>query len=248
MNYQLHYTNLIQKAQHRPSLEGYIEVHHIVPKAFGGLDDESNLVKLSAREHFVAHRLLAKIYPDSGMVHAIWLMACMDKKKVSSRLYEHLRKEHARRVSENIEANKRKGRPGIKQSDNHIQSRKESRMNNGKDWFSEETKLSISKSLKGKPSKRKGISFTEEQLKAHYKGVETRRQNGSYSWSEEQKRKQSETRTGKPGAPISEERKRELSIEKSKVVECPYCHKTGQCIIMYRWHFDNCKFKENKNE
>jgi len=28
-----------------------------------------------------------------------------------------------------------------------------------------------------------------------------------------------------------------------KVVECPYCLKSGGAMIMRRWHFDNCKSK-----
>ena len=39
----------------------YYERHHITPKCFGGPDDKSNLVLLTAREHFVAHWLLTKM-------------------------------------------------------------------------------------------------------------------------------------------------------------------------------------------
>ena len=214
----------------------------------GGDDDVENIVSLSAKEHFIAHRLLAKIYPNSGMVHAIWKMACINKKIISSRLYEYLRKEHARRVSENIESNKKKGRPGVEQSISHIKSRVNSRKLNNPNWFTEETRQKISNALKGKPSKRKGVGFTEEQLEAHLKGVEARKKNGSYKRTEEQNKKLSDALKGKPGRKRTEEEKRILSEEKSKTVECPYCGKIGQCMIMYRWHFENCKHKENKNE
>ena len=38
---------------------GY-EIHHILPKALGGTNDPSNLVKLTYFEHLVAHYLIAK--------------------------------------------------------------------------------------------------------------------------------------------------------------------------------------------
>lgn len=41
--------------------EGYSETHHIIPKAMGGPNSKSNLVRLTARQHFVAHSLLRKM-------------------------------------------------------------------------------------------------------------------------------------------------------------------------------------------
>ena len=41
-------------------------VHHILPKSLGGTDDPKNLVRLSYRQHFVAHRLLMKITSGSN--------------------------------------------------------------------------------------------------------------------------------------------------------------------------------------
>lgn len=40
---------------------GYLEKHHIIPTSFGGTNDVTNIVKLTAREHFIAHSLLIKI-------------------------------------------------------------------------------------------------------------------------------------------------------------------------------------------
>jgi hypothetical protein len=42
-------------------LDDYCEVHHIQPRALGGSDDPSNLVKLTYREHFLMLWLLTKI-------------------------------------------------------------------------------------------------------------------------------------------------------------------------------------------
>lgn len=40
---------------------GYLEKHHIIPRSLGGDDSTDNLVKLTAREHFICHLLLTKM-------------------------------------------------------------------------------------------------------------------------------------------------------------------------------------------
>lgn len=63
MNYKLHYDRLIERGK-RTLIHGYRELHHIVPKCIGGTNKRDNLVYLTAEEHFVAHRLLSKMYPN----------------------------------------------------------------------------------------------------------------------------------------------------------------------------------------
>ena len=70
MNYKKLYFNIIRNRRNNPlPAEEYGEVHHIKPKSFGrsgdnldDLDDKKNLIRLSAREHFIVHFLLYKIY------------------------------------------------------------------------------------------------------------------------------------------------------------------------------------------
>jgi hypothetical protein len=40
---------------------GYFERHHIIPKSLGGNNSTTNLVNLTAREHFICHWLLVKM-------------------------------------------------------------------------------------------------------------------------------------------------------------------------------------------
>jgi len=54
------YYAIIHNAQNRTTSD-YTERHHIVPKSLGGINSKSNLVKLTAREHFVCHLLLTKM-------------------------------------------------------------------------------------------------------------------------------------------------------------------------------------------
>jgi len=60
--YSQWYDNLVSKAKSRPTQKGYFESHHITPRSLGGNNTKTNLVNLTAREHFLAHVLLFKHY------------------------------------------------------------------------------------------------------------------------------------------------------------------------------------------
>ena len=45
----------------------------------GGTDDESNLIKLTARQHFIAHWMLWKTYKTSDLAYAFFLMNVKNK-------------------------------------------------------------------------------------------------------------------------------------------------------------------------
>ena len=97
MNYKLIYNSLIARAQQRLVITGYTEKHHIIPRCMGGDNTKNNLVTLTAREHFIAHLLLIKIYPENRkLVHAAYMMTVSSKNQVrSNRLYEWVRMKHS---------------------------------------------------------------------------------------------------------------------------------------------------------
>lgn len=245
MNYEKLYENLISKRRLLGAPEGYKETHHIMPKSFGGSDEPENLIALTAREHFMAHRFLAKIYPKSGMVHAVYKMACSNRAfnrfKVTNRVYEELRIAHAHRVSTDEVAKKKKSlaAKGKKQTEDHIRARTESRKNNG-EWLTKETKEKIGKSNTGKKGYWAANPITEEMIEKRKK---TMRETGGWEWTEERKEAQRQRLLGKPSKkpPVTDEYKQQLREEKSKKVTCPHCGKEGTLLIMPRWHFDNCK-------
>lgn len=72
---------------------GY-ELHHIQPLSLGGKDISENLIKLTCREHFIAHLILWKIY-GGKMSLAFRLLATTPrtKQRLTSRQFESLRKE-----------------------------------------------------------------------------------------------------------------------------------------------------------
>lgn len=100
------YFNIINTAKNRP-ITGYTEKHHIVPKSLGGTNAKSNIVPLTAREHFICHRLLTKMVVSefkSKMVYALWIMNAKNNSqqriKMTSSLYERLKLEYANLVRE----------------------------------------------------------------------------------------------------------------------------------------------------
>lgn len=105
MNYLKHYNSLIERAKEREILE-YTETHHILPKCMGGLDDDDddNLIKLTAREHFIAHLLLYKIYPNNfGLIKAINMMCVSSKDhkyhRINNRMYSWLKIKFSEEMS-----------------------------------------------------------------------------------------------------------------------------------------------------
>jgi len=99
--YKKLYHSIISKALTRVREEDvYYEFHHIIPLSLGGSNDKSNLVALTAKEHFICHYLLTKITLDEDhkrkMIWAFYMMRVdpvkgLDERKRSSR-YELARR------------------------------------------------------------------------------------------------------------------------------------------------------------
>lgn len=117
MDYKAIYDRLCSNAKSENRIKGngvYYEAHHILPKCMGGTGGvrqyktHRNIVLLTTKEHFVCHRLLTKIYPNSkGLRLAFWAM-CNQKSenqernyKPSSRVYEEARSNFINDMSGN---------------------------------------------------------------------------------------------------------------------------------------------------
>ncbi len=96
------YTNLYHKfISSRPKrIKVYndgLENHHIIPLSIGGTNIKSNLIALTPREHYIAHRILVKKcngLDATKMALALHRMATGAHKlkyKISSRTYQYLR-------------------------------------------------------------------------------------------------------------------------------------------------------------
>jgi hypothetical protein len=102
MNYLNIYNNIIERAKTRVlGEEIYVEKHHIIPKCMEGGDEIENKVKLTAREHFLCHWLLCRIYPENkSLSAAFWVMCHNSYKKeltykFTARTYEEARILHS---------------------------------------------------------------------------------------------------------------------------------------------------------
>ena len=182
MNYQKVYDKLVKRAQLRQKanpIEGYKERHHIIPRALGGPDTKDNLVELTVREHFIAHKLLARIY-GGGMWYALHMMMYgRDNHQynyiVTSRDYEVLRKNlaHSVETKAKISATK-KGKPSPKKG-KLLSSEVKARMSKAqrgkkKQPLSDEHKFKISSTLKGRGVGRKHSDKTRAKMSAALKG------------------------------------------------------------------------------
>lgn len=99
-----------RKRKHTDEKYVYYEKHHIIPKCVGGTNDTQNLVLLTAREHFVAHQLLTKIYPNEHKLVFALRRMCSNSNtnhKRNNKEYEWIRKRIAKESSL-----MQKGKPG----------------------------------------------------------------------------------------------------------------------------------------
>lgn len=105
MDYEKIYNALVEKAKVRgldkSQYQGYFEIHHIIPRSLGGSNEDSNLVMLTGREHFVAHMLLWKAFPqEKSLTFAAMMMSNRSVCKVNSYIYEKLRADFCVALSE----------------------------------------------------------------------------------------------------------------------------------------------------
>lgn len=94
------YVDIITNAMNRKTLPDYYEKHHILPKSFemGGEKDINNIVKLTAREHFLVHCFLVKFSKGKFKIKMEYALNRMVNKNLhqsgryfNSRLFESLK-------------------------------------------------------------------------------------------------------------------------------------------------------------
>lgn len=156
MNYSKIYDSFISdRKSKQKELSGYTEVHHITPRAFGGSNDNENLVILTASDHYFAHLLLAKIY-GGKMATALFFMSLDGSRSANGHSAKRWAYEFARKA---VSDQKRK----LVGELSHSYGRKRS----------EETKRRISENRRGKmvgpahfaygvPSPLRGTTISED--------------------------------------------------------------------------------------
>ena len=188
MNYSKIYDSLVERAKNR-KIEGYVERHHIVPKCMGGSNKKSNIVELTAREHYIAHKLLVEIYPNhKKLVYALWGMSNQLTSSNNEREYRISSREYERTrilFSENIKgrdctwgdkiSKAKKGVPTGPQSES-TKAKRRATMEANPFRHTEEVKKRISERMKSTektPEWRKAISETHKKkgITPPYRGI-----------------------------------------------------------------------------
>ena len=102
MNKYINWYHAITERARTRKIDSYTERHHIQPRSLGGTDDKSNLVDLTAREHFICHWLLTKMHTGEAKSKMIYALNGMKRSNefvqryetaITSRVYENLKKE-----------------------------------------------------------------------------------------------------------------------------------------------------------
>lgn len=106
------YTTIYYKIIENPDRSGYTEKHHIIPKSCGCSNTTANIITLSARQHYICHLLLTKMFPMHSverqyMIAASKMMSCTSTNQnryMNGKYYQYIRNEFA-----SIQSNKMKG-------------------------------------------------------------------------------------------------------------------------------------------
>jgi len=266
--YTIWYNNIIQQAKSRDlPKETYTEKHHIIPKSLGGDNSDSNLVTLTAREHFICHLLLPRMLigvAKRNMTFAIWSMLNRDhskqqsRYKVNSHTYQRLKIQ----VS-NASSQLHKGKTVSAETRAKISAKAKGRKSTFKGKsHSAESKEKLSIARKGKINSLETVAKILESRK-HYRHSEETKQKISESnkgkivvITKETKQKISNALKGRPSplkgrpSPLKGKQASAELIQRYKdghknreIVTCPHCNKTLTKQNYNRWHGDRCKNK-----
>ena len=154
MNYLSIYNSIMQQARNR-TLEHGFERHHVIPKSLGGANNLSNLVQLTLREHFVAHKLLTRIHTGSAQ-KKMWFAyyrLCNRHRHTTSRMYEQAKLQAKQYLSEI--------HTGKTISDAHKKAISKKLLGKTKKPHSTETKAIMTKAKVGNTYARVGIDVVD---------------------------------------------------------------------------------------
>lgn len=214
-----------QKIVHnsKSTVDQYFELHHIVPRSLGGSDNKDNLVKLTAREHFICHILLTKFTTGQELHRMIYAAKMMSTAKrgyqlryFNSRLYESIKKQAALIQSEKMKGKQlsqehrekiSRGLRGRKNSEETIEKRRLSLRGQKR---TPEQKQKMSQSQKNRPVK----EYTSEQKKIISQKISEAHKGKPKS--DEHKSKISKSLTGRSSGHRTEETKQKMRKPKSE--------------------------------
>ena len=185
LTYQVFIDNILQTRGRFNCGDEYHERHHILPKCLGGTNDENNLIDLFAREHYVAHELLAKENPHNQALNFVWaLMSSRIENKTGEKCIKNAEEyEVAKKALSEFLSVNRKGKKFTDEHKNNLSKALKGRV------FTEEWKENIRKNHYHGTHPMKGKHHSEESRK----NMSIAAQNRSEQW----RKRQSEAQSGK---------------------------------------------------
>lgn len=238
---------------------GYVEKHHICPKAKDMFPEyesfsvhEWNKAELTPRQHFISHMLLWKAYPNIlSVVYAAYSMRNYQDRRIHSKLYENLKTEfvqsqtykshewHSKMSTEEKYILRRKISNSCK---NLVQSKMKNESVTKRitkdDFDKNQNYVGHTKGMttvKDSNGKFYFVSVTDDRIKSgELVGV-----NKGNKLTKEVREKIS--KSGK-GRKLSEETKIKMRTPKGpqRKLVCPHCNKEGGSSNIKRYHFENC--------
>lgn len=234
----------------------------------GGDNSKTNLVDLTAEEHFVAHQLLVKIYPDESKL--VYAASWMRSRVANNKQYGWIRRKFTAAQSQ-----AKLGKPRTMESIGKQKATIALRVMDGS-WnanrrgrtITVEQRRIISEANKGKeiPIKSRSslegyiLRYGEEEGTIRYKKDSKKKATGNLEfyinkYGEEEGTKRYQARQLAHSKLMKQQPKRTWSdtdkerlkqqAQARPIVQCPHCDKEGTKNIMQRWHFDNCKLLKN---
>lgn len=227
MNYLNIYHRLVKNRQENLlSTSEYGENHHIIPVCMGGSNEDVNIVRLTAKEHYVAHHLLWRQYKTSKLAHAWFCMMRQSdnqNRTFSANQYEKCRLAHVDAMKETMvgEGNHFYGH---KHSEESLQKMRDKKI--GKK-LSPETKLKMSIARKGIPKSE------DHKIKIGRKGLVMLK---NFSTGESIRISKEESINFDPTI------WKNPSTQQEKI-SCIHCGVKSNGGNIKRWHNENCKNK-----
>lgn len=223
MDYKKIHDQIILRAKNRQSISGYFERHHVTPKSMGGNDAMSNMVKLTAREHYLIHWLLFKIHKNNEMCFAWYRMTHFKKgvNRYTSRTFEYAKKYRAKHMSKMFS--------GKELSECHIEKLRKAKEGKAYDEIGRGESPLKGRNLSDDHKRKVGLAGQGKKRSQDVKAKMSEAKKGDKNHrfgkpvSEETRKKLSEAlRAYKKSNPMSDETKKKLSESMKAALESKY--------------------------